>query len=103
MAMVAKKAVRRHTGRDHSARADLVLPTLRRSRPSGLQSSHSTDPADGERLLRQRLVAKDAGMHGEAAAGHLTVAEGLADMIADYRVNRCFPATRSAQATVDSG
>jgi integrase len=75
-------------GRDHPARAGLVLPALRRAGPAAAGViALDGERADAERLLRQRLSAKDAGVHGEAAAGRLTVAEGLADMIADYRVN----------------
>lgn len=52
-----------------------------------LESTHSTDRKDAERLLRKRLSAKDAGVLPEAAIGSLTVKEATDDVIADYKTN----------------
>lgn len=52
-----------------------------------LESTHSTDRADAEKLLRKRLSAKDAGVLPEAAIGSLTVKDATDDVIADYETN----------------
>lgn len=52
-----------------------------------LESSHSVDREEAERLLRKRLTAKDAGVLPEAAVGKLTVKEALADVENDYITN----------------
>ena len=52
-----------------------------------LESTHSTDREDAEKLLRKRLSAKDAGVLPEAAIGSLTVKDATDDVIADYKAN----------------
>jgi integrase len=52
-----------------------------------LETTKSTDKAEAERLLRQRLSAKDAGVDGEAAVGKLVLKDALADVENDYRTN----------------
>lgn len=52
-----------------------------------LESSHSTDREEAEKLLRKRLTAKDAGILPEAAIGSMTVKDATDDVIADYKTN----------------
>src|SRR5262245_36818959 len=47
-----------------------------------LESTHSIDREDAEKLLRKRLSAKDAGVLPEAAIGSLTVKDATDDVIA---------------------
>jgi integrase len=61
-----------------------------------LESTHSTDREDAEKLLRKRLSAKDAGVLPEAAAGKLTLKDATDDLLNDYKVNgrRSLPEVR---------
>ncbi len=52
-----------------------------------LESTHSTNREDAEKLLRKRLSAKDAGVSPDAAIGKLTLKEATDDVIADYKTN----------------
>lgn len=52
-----------------------------------LESTHSNDREDAEKLVRKRLSAKDAGVLPEAAIGSMTVKEATDDVIADYKTN----------------
>ena len=61
-----------------------------------LESTHSTDREDAEKLLRKRLSAKDAGVLPEAAIGSLTLKEATDDLIADYKTNGRRSLPRSA-------
>ncbi len=53
-----------------------------------LESTHSDDRTDAEKLLRKRLSAKDGGVLPEAAIGSLTLKEATDDLIADYKTNK---------------
>lgn len=52
-----------------------------------LESTHSTDRDDAEKLLRKRLSAKDHGVLPEAAIGRLTLKEATDDLLNDYKAN----------------
>jgi hypothetical protein len=51
------------------------------------ESTHKTDKAEAEKLLRKRLSAKDAGVLPDAAIGKLTLKDATDDLIAEYRTN----------------
>ena len=53
-----------------------------------LESTHSDDRNEAEKLLRKRLSAKDGGVLPEAAIGSLTLKEATDDLIADYETNK---------------
>lgn len=53
-----------------------------------LESTHSADRDDAEKLLRKRLSAKDGGVLPEAAIGSLTLKDATDDLIADYKTNK---------------
>jgi hypothetical protein len=52
-----------------------------------LESTHSANRDDAEKLLRKRLSAKDHGVLPDAAIGTLTLKEATDDLIADYKTN----------------
>ena len=53
-----------------------------------LESTHSDDRNEAEKLLRKRLSAKDGGALPEAAIGSLTLKEATDDLIADDKTNK---------------
>ena len=53
-----------------------------------LESTHSDDRNEAEKLLRKRLSAKDGGVLPEAAIGSLTLKEATDDLISDYKTNK---------------
>jgi site-specific recombinase XerD len=61
-----------------------------------LESTHSPDRAEAEKLLRKRLTAKDAGVSPDAAIGKLTLKEATDDLLNDYKMNgrRSLPEVR---------
>jgi integrase len=52
-----------------------------------LESTHSPDRQEAEKLLRKRLTAKDAGVLADAAIGKLTLREATDDVLNDYKLN----------------
>ena len=52
-----------------------------------LESTHSTERQEAEKLLRKRLTAKDAGVLPDAAIGKLTLKEATDDLLNDYKLN----------------
>jgi integrase len=96
MAETTKKTVRRNTG-------EIILRGqiwyIRYYDVRGrrrLESTHSPDRAEAEKLLRKRLTAKDAGVSPDAAIGKLTLKEATDDLLNDYKMNgrRSLPEVR---------
>lgn len=52
-----------------------------------LESTHSAERCEAEKLLRKRLTAKDAGVLPDAAVGRLTLKEATDDLLNDYKLN----------------
>jgi integrase len=82
-----KKAIRRNVGEIIQRGQIFYIRYYDGRGRRRLESTHSTDREEAEKLLRKRLSAKDAGVLPEAAIGSLTVKDATDDVIADYKTN----------------